>query len=416
MSSLSIRRSPVASALRAARTQVLRIATKPKLIGADCRTSRKAFLSDRGRPTFFGYHDKSPFSADNRKVLATSLKANDADPQAEGLPMEVGYFALEQEGTASEFNRLYTTEAWCWQQGCMLQWHPGNPSEHIVFNALVSGRYGAKVLDITTGALVREYLDPIYALDPHARFAVSLDFARLGRLRPGYGYSTIKRSSGDMPPEDDGLFLLDLRTGQKSLLVSLAELASGCDGDAHYVNHATFSPGGELIAFFHVRSHEGKRKIRLMIVEPTTHRRVVLEENRLVSHYCWRNDDELLATTRDASGLWHYSKYRIDGGISIDLPLNLRRDGHPMFHPTNKDLIVTDTYPDKRRDQHLCIVNIATGMIEEWATLYSPRRYDGQVRCDLHPRWDRLGRHIAVDTTARDRRELAIISIDRASK
>jgi len=49
-------------------------------------------ISNSRNATFFGYHDKTPFSADGSKILAMSIEASDRKPESECTPMKLGYF------------------------------------------------------------------------------------------------------------------------------------------------------------------------------------------------------------------------------------------------------------------------------------------------------------------------------------
>jgi hypothetical protein len=213
-------------------------------------------------------------------------------------------------------------------------------------------------------------------------------------------------------PEDDGLFVFDLETGEKRLLISLADLArdSGDQDSQHYVNHTTFSPDGKRLVFFHLWAHEGaqSRGLRVCEVDVVSAKWREIESDRIVSHYCWRDAHTFLATTREKTGKWHYALYDLVTNERNDLNLPFDSDGHPMFHPLDKNIIVTDSYPDRRRDQHLFVVHLKTRESSEIATLYSPFKYRGQVRCDLHPRWDRKGQFLVVDSSNCNSRTLNI--------
>jgi hypothetical protein len=389
----------------------------PKRIGSTFILSEPYTLS-ADFPTFFGYHDKTPFSADNLILLAVSTAACDTNPKSECSPMDIGYFLRSEEGGyKSTFFIFARTSLWCFQQGCMLQWHPIRSNSELYFNDLVDGQYGAIHFNIEKNIVIRKYHNPLYAIDPTGRYATTLNFSRLGRLRPGYGYGLLPDPTvGKEAPADDGLFLLDLKSGAVDLVVSLAALAeSGGDlNSEHYVNHATFSPDGKRVVFFHLWSRErdpGSRGLRVCEVDVESRVWRVIEFERVVSHYCWRDSKCFLATTKDIEGNWQYTIYDIIANTRTDLHLPFNEDGHPMFHPTDKNIIVTDTYPDRRRDQHLCIVNLETKESIEIATLYSPMRYQGQVRCDLHPRWDREGRFVAVDSASNGKRSLVVVNI-----
>jgi glycosyltransferase involved in cell wall biosynthesis len=404
-------RQPPATLARMARTSLLRLLPRPA--GEGEVRAEPVYLSAGDSATFFGYHDKTPVSRDGARILAMSTAAG-ATPSGPGsAPLVLGYFDVTEEGeVAGGFTPFGDTLAWCWQQGCMLQWHPLNPNRHVVFNSLRVGAYGSTVMDVHERRVVRDYPAPIYSLDPSGRLATSVNFARLERLRPGYGYGRIPDGTeGIAAPADEGLFLLDMGTGELELAVSLATLAAEVETarGEHYVNHLTFSDDGSRLVFIHLWDDGESRAGRLCALDLSTREHTVVETDRTVSHYCWRDERQLLATTRARAGTWHYTLYDVVAGTRRDLTLPLSGDGHPMFHPRDAATIVTDTYPDRRREQSLLIADIDTGTVQVLARFRSPFRYRGPSRCDLHPRWDREGAYIVVDTTHRGRREMALI-------
>lgn len=362
----------------------------------------QAILSDGKNPTFFGYHDKTPFSGDGSKVLAMSISVSDDVADHECSPMKIGYFERDKGVFKANFRPVTETVTWCWQQGCMLQWHPQNTDELIIFNDLIDGDYGSRVFDINLSKSVFSYKHPVYSLDSMGELATSLNFSRLGRLRPGYGYILLgDNTAHEAAPDFDGLFILNLKTGERRLVISLKTLAESVEVPPahHYINHATFSPNGARIVFLHlwVDLVSARRRSRACEFDMETETWREIEGERIFSHHCWKSDNEILANTLDQSGNWRFSVYNLETRVRSDLNLSFGEDNHPMFHPFDKDVIITDTYPDGRRDQHLCLLDFSGNEIIEMASLYSPFRYRGQVRCDLHPRWDRDGRYVAVD-------------------
>jgi len=376
-------------------------------------------LSDEDRPTFFGYHDKTPFSLNGNKILAMSINTDDTKPENESSVMKIGYFKKDQNGIFSnEFIPLAETTTWCYQQGCMLQWNPLLPDEEIFYNTLINGKYGSVAFNIAKKQIVKEFNHPIYSVAPNGKLAATLNFSRLGWLRPGYGYNLFPDDNlNNLAPGNDGLFIFELDTMKKQLLLSLANLAediSSTNNYYHYVNHATFSPNGKRILFFHIwsKGNKEKRFHRVCEFNLTTGRWKEIERERILSHYCWKDENSFLGTTLNKEGKWQYSMYNLKTNRRNDLNLSLKNgDGHPMFHPLNKNIIVTDTYPDKWREQHLLTVNISSKKNVEIAKFYSPFKYSGQVRCDLHPRWDREGKYVAVDSTHNGKRQMIITTI-----
>lgn len=410
-----LKKTQLAEFARFGRAWSYRFLAKPTFKGK-LQERETISLSDGKNPTFFGYHDKTPFSADGSKILAMSTSASDTEPKSECTRMKLGYFSKQGDGFSPRFKVFSETATWCWQQGCMLQWHPQNADRWVVFNDLVDGRYGSRIFDVAAEKEVCSHIYPVYSLDPTGKWATTLNFSRLGRLRPGYGYASLPDlTKGELAPEHDGLFIFSLETGERKLLVDLRHLAedSGEKEAEHYVNHATFSPDAKRIVFFHLWAREGNhgRGLRVCEVNVASGKLREVERKRTISHYCWRDDDVFLATTKEKDGRWHYSLYDLKAGKRTDLDLPFDEDGHPMFHPVDKSLIVTDTYPDQRRDQHLCVVDITKKSSQEVASLFSPFRYRGQIRCDLHPRWDHNGRFLAVDSAASGYRNLVVVRL-----
>lgn len=76
---------------------------------------------------WFGYYDKLQFSPDNRFVLSNRVSFEGRSPTGEDV-IEVGMVDLQDK---DKWIPLGKSNAWCWQQGCMLQWIPGSESKVI---------------------------------------------------------------------------------------------------------------------------------------------------------------------------------------------------------------------------------------------------------------------------------------------
>ncbi|MBZ0257315.1 hypothetical protein K8I31_14700, partial [bacterium] len=132
---------------------------------------------------WFGYYDKLQFDASNRYALGMEIGFNDRTPQPDEA-VRLGMIDLEDN---DKWIEIGFSSAWCWQQGCMLQWLPGSKDE-VIYNARLDGGYQSVIQNVKTGAQ-RVLPKPIYAIDPNGKRAVCPNFARLGVTRPGYGYN-----------------------------------------------------------------------------------------------------------------------------------------------------------------------------------------------------------------------------------
>lgn len=376
----------------------------------------KQILTNDNHPTFFGYHDKTPFSLDNTKVLANSVAVDDKKLSNEGSLMDLGYFEkVGDDKFSTNFVKFSETSAWSWQQGCMLQWNPKNPNLEVVYNRVFDNHYGSVIFDIENRKIVREFSFPIYSIAPNGKYASSLNFSRLSRIRNGYGYRNLPDSTKDqVAPENDGVIIYDFTTSDQVAMIPLSDLAENTlKVKDHYINHITFSPDGKHFGFFHFYSDKySKRIIRFYLYNIETKELKLLEAFRTTSHYCWRNNHQIITTEHGPGGcLYYLYDIQTKTKTAIDIP-NIG-DLHPMTHPSDETKIVADSKPDRWGNQQLFIFDIETGQHSHVGSFNTPKEYHGSVRCDLHPRWDRKGEYIAVDSTETGKRSLILTRISK---
>ena len=118
--------------------------------------------------------------------------------------LRIGLIDLENNFKWQEIGK---SSAWGWQQGCMLQWIPGS-QEEVIWNDRQGDGFISKIFNIKSGK-TRTLPRPVYTLSPDGSFGLSVNFARLQEMRPGYGY-VVPGGVGELAkaPEDDGIFKL----------------------------------------------------------------------------------------------------------------------------------------------------------------------------------------------------------------
>jgi Tol biopolymer transport system component len=365
--------------------------------------------------TFFGYYDKTPFSLDNSSVLAI-VTPNKNRPLNIGDIATVGYFNF-YAGEKCNFNPVGETLTWCWQQGCRLQWFPKNENELVIYNKIVKQSYGSVVQNIHTKEIIREYSTPIYDIDKKGEWGLTLNFSRLQRLRPGYGYMVFPdKTEKDFSPKDDGIWLMDVSSGKKRLIISLDYLSKldpvpSMEKAEHYINHIAFNPSGDRFMFFHLWKKDNKRFNRLITADLDGRNLYILSNEGIVSHYTWKSDNELLVYSAEKVLGTNYKLYQDKSkNVHVIGEGVLNQDGHPSYSLDGK-LILTDTYPDKYGDRHLLLYSENEGL-KELGRFFSPNKFDGEYRCDLHPRWDRIGSYVAFDSVHKGIRALYVMEID----
>ena len=74
--------------------------------------------------------------------------------------------------------------------------------------------------------------------------------------------------------------------------------------------------------------------------------------------------------------------------------------------------IVTDFYPDKANELPVVLYHSERAERKDVHVFkHRPRSADSDVKCDLHPRWNRDERQIAVDTCEAGLRQVRILDV-----
>jgi hypothetical protein len=360
-------------------------------------------FSSPGKQVFFGYYDVSPFQGD--KVLALRVPAENISPHVNLPAAEIGFFDLTQE--APQFQAFGSTKTWNWQQGCRLQWLGG--TDRVIYNTIKEGAFAAVVQDPVLGRIEKTYAAPIYAVSGDGRFALGLDFGRLHDCRPGYGYSNFPDA-----PRKDEIYKVTLESGEIETIVTMDEVKNfmpleSMNGADHYFNHLSISPGGTCFMVTHLWvSAQGQRYTRILIAGPDGRDLICPNNTGKTSHYCWVGDDAVVIFAESAGGKMHYILYDLKGTEHRVLgEKTLRKDGHPTW--TGDGHMITDTYPDIMRLQHLMIYDQHHESVKTLAKFYVPEDFTGEVRCDLHPRVDEAARRICVDMVRNNARALCVM-------
>jgi len=374
-------------------------------------------FEEPGRHIFFGYFDVCPFGHDGERLLAMRL-ADTPQTSPGAADLEVGYFRMDEP---ARFIPVGTTKSWCWQQGCRLQWLPlsglgGN--DLVLYNMFENGRDGSGVHNIATRKIEAAFDAPAYAMTPDGSLAFSVDFDRLQRLRPGYGYANREDGSRDAAlPEDSGIWSMRPATGARTLLFSLADIAhiepdGGMDGAQHYFNHLCVNPDGSRLVFFHLWAKDGKQHSRMMTCGLDGADVHLFRTTEIVSHYWWRTPKEILcySGTREFGLTYAMFEDFVREPAREFAPGFFSSDGHCSFSPDGR-WMMTDTYPDRHGYQNLNLFN-GKRRIDVFRQ-YCPILGPVDARCDLHPRWSPDGKSVAIDSMAEGSRKMLVLDVSQ---
>lgn len=357
---------------------------------------------------FYGYFGVSPWTECGRFYLVHRLRSG-------ASACEV--FVLDLESGARQ--KVGETRTWNFQQGSMAQWLGGTNPPTLVYNAVSGKALGMRVLAIDGKERFIPW--PVQAAHPAGTEALSLNYRRLWRLRPEYGYDVaVDNFHPDQPLAEDGLWRVRMGDGSATLLVSLENLVSfdkrpEMARAEHKVNHAIYSPQGSRLVFVHRWIGRKGKFSRLYCVNSDGTGLQLLLDHRMVSHYSWKDETNLLVWARNANQEDSYFLIDVLRGDQRPIGygiLDRFGDGHPSFSPDRK-WIVTDSYPDKRRMRRLVLFDCERERMIEVGRFYSPWRFEGSARCDLHPRWSPDGRHISIDSAHTGARQSYTIDVSR---
>lgn len=358
---------------------------------------------------FFGYYDKCPWDISGRYMLCMKAK----DTWSDVAPIEPVELLLIDTSDNNSVRVLGKSHSWNVQQGCMLQWLGPNYADKVIFNDFRNSAFCSIILNIETRE-ERVINMPVYSVSTDGKFALSLDFTRLHRLRKGYGYSNLEDvSRTEKLPDKTCIWYIDLETGDIKPLLRYTDFArfesrEEMVGAEHKVNHLMISPNGKRFMVLH-RWFKGHRKYtRLVTCNIDGSDMYNLSDDDMVSHCYWKNDDEILAfENKHHSGPGYYLMRDKTKEYRHVWP-ELCADGHPSYSP-NSLLVVTDSYPDRAR---IASIRILSGVdVKVVARVFAPFKYDNDTRCDLHPRWSRDGKMICFDSVFEGHRGLYVVKL-----
>lgn len=397
---------------------------------------------------FFGFHDVTPWSPDDSQVLLLR-----ADPEIRRLtkPGDWADIVLWTPETDA-IEVIGKTDTWNFQQGARAMWLPGE-GRRVIYNRRVGDALGAEIADLDSGER-RELPHAVGAVSPDGRYGLAPNFARLGVLWPAYGYiGNIEDADLVARPEDDGLWRIDLETGTRELVVSVKDLANMPGANAPedvklFVTHVSFNREGSRIVFMlRFMSRDGALYSLIYSARPDGSELKLLAQEK-ISHFDWIDEENIVLWMRkSASGI---AAARKSGLLALPfikplLPLArkiigrskgkllnesyftvstvtgdkapfmagvLSEDGHPMISPDRRWMIVDEYRHEVTGQTPLMIVDMANRTRRDLGIfIHDVGTTDGDLKCDLHPRWNRAGTQVGVDTTVNQRRCFTIVDV-----
>lgn len=334
---------------------------------------------------FYGFHDKSPFSPDGSLLLAHRVTSKYGEKKPEDA-IELGFF---QGDDWKLYQSVGTTTGWNWQLGSMLQWH-GASNNLLVYNAMDKGRH-VSVVKSLDGRTQAQYQWPVVHVSPDQVYACSYNFKRAEKAMPGYGIITTDESML-LDMNTDCFRIFTCKDGQSVYELSLAEAASirphpSMDGAFHFFHHALFNPASKRVFFLHRWLDKNERRwTRMFSVGVDGTDLYLFPMDEMVSHITWASNTEVFSYLRyPGLGDGYYLVEDQTGKCIPHFGELLNSDGHPTMDQA-RGLVLTDTYPDRFRNQFLVLCNLENGNRTDLLRTHLPSKFKGMLQVDLHPR------------------------------
>ena len=357
-------------------------------------------ISNRDADTYFGYYDISPFCNHNVLYVIKHRSKNYLDIAINDI-----------NGTKQIL--IAKTQAWNWQQGCRLRWFPSEKRVISYNDWDETMGYKNVILNIDNKQKI-EINYPLYDINYTGDKGLSIDFERLGRLRPGYGYTQIGKDLTIL--DNHGIDIIDIPNNKILSTLTYDRIISNFKRnvciDNCYLNHLSFSPDGSKFLFFLIEIVNGYHLANLLVYDIKIDKVIILDENEKVSHYVWKDNNSIICTAYKNLQDCYYYLYDVNLQTKkVIAPKSLDTDGHPSMS-IDDDIIMTDTYPDSMYFQHLMLVDIKHDIKTVIADIYSNPHVTGEMRTDLHPRFNEKQSCISFDANINGFRSFYIMQRD----
>ena len=379
---------------------------------------------DHFMANYFGINAWSP---DGRYLAVLETDINGRVPD-EG---EAATLALVDLQDGNKLIPIGKTLCWNFQEAAMFHWLPWEDGG-CIFNDCRDGKFVSVVYNWKTGT-ERIIPYPVSAVSKDGTKAVSVNYARLRLCRPDYGYAGKGQDPlrDDIWPDSDGLWVVDLRTGEGRLILSIRDAAAQMTqiedpkGLAYFC-HTVLSKNAKKI-FFLARTVENLdeqvEKFGHVKAWRTSAFTIDIDGNNLRrcypdgwegSHFNWLDDETIAVTARwNAGKCWAHTIFKVgeEDKVRHLAPGLLDWDGHLVFSPNGK-FLCSDGYWNSNKERNFVLIRVEDEAVRSLGTFFVPEEYQEQYsRCDLHARWRPDGSQIAFNSVHEGTRQVYISDV-----
>ena len=372
---------------------------------------------------FFGYIGQSqtiPWNKDERYIVALQTDFHDHMPEPDE-EAEIVLIDTEQGNLISQIDR---TLAWNFQQGTMFYWNPDSPLTQLFFNDRdpQTGKVFTVLYDVREQKRIREFR---FCNTPVGNSGVAqkggtflgLNYGRLARLRPVTGYpEAYDWTIGENAPRNDGIFKVNVKTGQINLLVSYKQLADlarlsrpDIDKIPLFINHTLWNRNDDRI-YFYIRGNfsDSADRVDIPCSAKPDGTALTLHDLHIGGHPEWAEGSRIIGSSEERQVVYDIDRKKIVGylGNSKIFP---RPRGDISLSPDSNWFVNGFSLKDKN---YYVILRRSDDAYIHTPGFSRGSYVSGNLRIDPSPRWNHNNNAILVPGIANDStRQLYIIHI-----
>ena len=380
---------------------------------------------------FFGYIGQSltiPWSKNGDRILCLSAPFHD-HLAGKGEPANVNIiYANKKNDNSFKIEKIDESQGWNHQQGTMFYWNPDSPQNQFFFNDRdsKSGVVYTVLYDLSKGRRIKSYKYENKSFGnsgvcPTGKYFLAINYARMARLRPVTGYKgSYDWSEGIAAPKEDGIAIIDIKTGVKKILLSFKQMAEGLDkkgfdakGRNLYINHTLWSRDGKWIYFF-VRAgwksdKDGREGLNAACSVKVDGTQFFAGHRHIGGHPEWGNGTEIIGSYENKQIVYDIITQKIKRTIGSK-KIFPQPGGDISLSPNSNWLV--NGYNDKAGTNFYSLMNLKTG---DWVNTpsFNTGIYKKDLRIDPAPRWNHDNNKILVSGLDKNGiRQLFVMSLD----
>lgn len=371
------------------------------------------------------FFDTSPFSPSGRYLGLTCLKKGAVSEERDIQPLAPADIVIVDLLLGTQ-RIVYESRGWDSQTGAHVQW--GRNDRELYFNDVVNGSVVASIsLNIFTNT-TRVMSCPVYQVSPDGSKAISPDLTKIKFTQSGYGVHLRDASKNHDAPEDDGIYITDLKKNTCRLLVSLKELVDRIPNKLIQKCNRRRSSSGSTFTYpptygFHTKwSSDGKMIMFVVRTLETLSGGIQKTVSQLMDDYHKVRRQHLFTMLVDGSDVkyiqsWSSDKYvplMCDGKNGTMNPDNQRDGNHPNWIPgTHKISMNIEVVKRRKSSNELEIINDII-LTKQWSVNiwdadynFTDNKFRNTVAYDKgsgHPNFGLGGRYAILDVYPKERK------------